>query len=88
MVRAGIRMVRAGVRRGRPPPAQEHPGNGAPAAPVAGIAQNLTQSACFQVAVDGLADDVADFAVLELGQPPDALVGVIVDAQAQPAGVP
>jgi len=45
------------------------------------------RSAGFKVAVDGLADDVADLAVLVFGQPADALIGVIIEPDAQAGGV-
>src|ERR1051326_4797179 len=51
-------------------------------------APSLTQrSASFEVAVDGLTDDIADLAVLVFGEPADALVGVVIVPDAQPRGV-
>src|SRR5947209_14707873 len=45
------------------------------------------RSAGFEIAVDGLTDDVADLAVLVFGEPADALVGVIIEPDAQARGV-
>src|SRR6202035_4283209 len=45
------------------------------------------RSTGFEVAVDGLTDNVADLAVLVFGEPADALIGVIIEPDAQARGV-
>ena len=47
----------------------------------------IQRLAGFEVAADGLADDVADLAVLVFGELADALVGVLVEPDAQSGGV-
>jgi hypothetical protein len=43
---------------------------------------DLCGSTGFEVAADGLTDDIADLAVLVFGEPADALVGVIIEPDA------
>lgn len=44
-------------------------------------------SACFEVAVDGVADDIADPAIVPVGDPLDGFVGLVVDAEVDALGV-